>query len=109
MKAGADFQQAGDAAIDRNPAGGGFGDAAEDLEQGRLAGAIAANDADSVAGLNFVVMSFSAQNSSTSSPCTICRPVSMSRVLRARFLVLRASTSRRAVLLSALALLWPTK
>lgn len=44
MKAGADFEQAGDAA------GGGLGDADKNLEQGGFAGAITAYDADAVAG-----------------------------------------------------------
>ena len=48
MKAGADFQQAGDATVDRHPARSGFGDAAEDFEQGGFAGAITADDADAV-------------------------------------------------------------
>jgi len=49
VEAGADFQEAGDAALDADAARGGFGDAAEDFEQGRFAGAIAANDADDFA------------------------------------------------------------
>ena len=55
MKAGADFQQAGHAAVEHDPAGGRFGDAAEDVEPGGLAGAIAADDADPVPRLNIVV------------------------------------------------------
>ena len=55
MKAGADFQQAGDAAVYRYTAAGGLGNAAEDLEQGRFAGTVAADDADAVAGLNLEV------------------------------------------------------
>ena len=46
MKAGADFQQAADAADDFRIAGGGLGDAREDFEQGGFAGAIAADDPD---------------------------------------------------------------
>jgi len=49
------------------------------------------------AGLNVVVMSLNAQNSSTSSPWTICRTMRLSRVSRARFWALRASPSRGAV------------
>ena len=52
METGADFQQAGDAGVDGHPAGGWFGDAAEDLESGGFSGAIAADDADTVAGLD---------------------------------------------------------
>ena len=46
MEAGADFQQAPDAAGDLGLALGRLGDAREDLEQRALAGAVAADDAD---------------------------------------------------------------
>ena len=46
MKTGADFEQAADAAADFDPAGARFGDAAENFEQGRFPGAVAADDAD---------------------------------------------------------------
>ncbi len=46
MEAGADLQQAADAPADLDLAGGGGGDAREDLEPGALAGAVAADDAD---------------------------------------------------------------
>ena len=49
MKAGADLEQAGDAAAKIDAAGGRLGDAAEDLEQGGLAGAVAADDAEDLA------------------------------------------------------------
>ena len=55
MKAGADFQQTGHAAMDRYPPPGRFGDATEDLEQGGFAGAIVADDADTVPLLNLEV------------------------------------------------------
>lgn len=48
MESSADLEQAGDAAMDLDAAGRRFGDPAQDLEQGRLAGAVAADDADAV-------------------------------------------------------------
>src|ERR1035441_3865452 len=45
VKAGTDFQEAGDAAFDPDAAFGWFGDAAEDFEQGALARAVATDDA----------------------------------------------------------------
>ena len=53
VKAGADFEQAADAAAELDAAVGGLGDAAQDFEQGRFAGAVAADDADDFAGLDF--------------------------------------------------------
>ena len=52
MGAGADLQQAADAPADFDLAGGGGGDAREDLEQGALAGAVAADDAEDLALLD---------------------------------------------------------
>ena len=52
MEAGADLQQAADAPADLDLAGGGGGDAREDLEQGALAGAVAADDAEDFALLD---------------------------------------------------------
>lgn len=49
MEAGADLEQACHSAFDRDSAGRGFGDAAEDLEQRRLARAVAADDAHALA------------------------------------------------------------
>src|SRR5262249_32495603 len=46
VEAGADFQQAADAARDLDLALGRLGDAGEDLEQRALAGAVAADDTD---------------------------------------------------------------
>ena len=45
MEAGAHLEQAGRAAADPQPALGGLGDAADDLEQGGLAGAVASDQA----------------------------------------------------------------
>jgi len=53
MEAGAYLEQAGDAATDAHPASRGFCDAAENLEQGTLAGPIAADDAQHLALLYF--------------------------------------------------------
>ena len=53
VEAGADLQQAGHAAFDLNPPGGGRGDAAQQLEQRRFPGPIPANDADRLPTLNF--------------------------------------------------------
>ena len=52
MKSGADFEQAGDAALDRDAALGRLGDARQDLQQGRFAGAVAADDAEDLASLD---------------------------------------------------------
>src|SRR5271165_2029153 len=49
VEAGADFEEAADAAVDGGVAGGGAGDAGEDLEQGGFAGAVAANQAEDFA------------------------------------------------------------
>ena len=46
MEAGADFEQAADAAAELDPAGGRLGDAGQELEQRRFAGAVAADDAE---------------------------------------------------------------
>ena len=50
MKAGADFQQRGDAAAQDGAAGCRLGNAGEDLEQGGLAGAVGSDDAHNFAG-----------------------------------------------------------
>lgn len=55
MEAGADFQEAGDASVHGDLAGGWFGDAAEDFEEGGFAGAIASDDADAVALLDLEI------------------------------------------------------
>ena len=52
MKPGADFEQARDAAAQCDPARSRLGDAREDLEQGRFAGAVAADDAEDLALLD---------------------------------------------------------
>ena len=52
VKAGADFEQARDAALDRDLAFGRLGDAGEDLQQRRFAGAVAADDAEHLAALD---------------------------------------------------------
>src|ERR1700680_5043678 len=52
MKAGPDFEQAGDAATEHPPPLGRFGDAAEDLQERALARAIATDDADDLALLD---------------------------------------------------------
>ena len=52
MEAGADLQQAADAALNLDLAAGGGGDAREDFEQGAFAGAIAADDAEDLALAN---------------------------------------------------------
>src|SRR5271165_2958718 len=49
VKAGADFEEAADAAVDGGVAGGGAGDAGEDFEQGGFAGAVAADQAEDFA------------------------------------------------------------
>ncbi len=49
MKAGADFEQAGDAAAQGDAPLGRLGDAGQDLEQRALAGAVAADDAEDLA------------------------------------------------------------
>jgi len=48
----AHLQEAGDAALDCDPSRGGFGDAAEDLEEGALAGAVPADDPHGLAALD---------------------------------------------------------
>ena len=52
MKAGADLEQACDAALDRHLALGRLGDARQNLQKRGLAGAIAADDADHLAALD---------------------------------------------------------
>ena len=52
MKPGADFEQARDPAAQRDPARGRLGDARQDLEQRRFAGAVAADDAEDLALLH---------------------------------------------------------
>src|SRR5437667_175491 len=49
VKAGADFEQAADAAAELDAAFGGRGDSADDLEERGFAGAIGADDADDFA------------------------------------------------------------
>src|SRR5690606_8887345 len=49
VKSGADLEQAGDAAAEDGASGSGFGDTAEELEEGALAGAVAADDAEDFA------------------------------------------------------------
>ncbi len=46
VEAGADLQQCADPSFEVHFAGGGFGDVGEDLEQGALAGAVVADDAE---------------------------------------------------------------
>ena len=50
MEARAQFQQRADATADVDPAAGRGDDAGDDLEQGRLAGAVLADDAQRLAG-----------------------------------------------------------
>lgn len=52
VESGAQFQQGGDAAVNLQAAGGGFADAADELQQGAFAGAVAADDADGFAALD---------------------------------------------------------
>ena len=52
MKASADLEQAGDAARDRDAPFARLGDARQDLQERRLAGAIAPDDAEHLAALN---------------------------------------------------------
>ena len=52
VKTGADLEQARDPAPERDPAGGRLGDAGKDFEQGRFAGAVAADDAEDLALLH---------------------------------------------------------
>ena len=52
MEARADLEQTADAALDLYPTRGGLGDARKNLEQGALAGAVAADDADHLPGLD---------------------------------------------------------
>ena len=49
METGADFEQAANAAVNLGTPGGRFGDAREQLEQGRLAGAVASDEAEHLA------------------------------------------------------------
>src|SRR5271165_1914071 len=49
VEAGADFEEAADAAVDGGVAGGGAGDAGEDFEQGGFAGAVATDQAQDFA------------------------------------------------------------
>ena len=53
VEAGANFEEGGDAAVNGDAAGGGGGDAGEDFEEGGFAGAVAADDADAVTGVDF--------------------------------------------------------
>src|SRR6185437_16948929 len=53
MEAGADFEKAGDAAVEFGVADGGAGDAREQLEQGGFARAVSADQADDFALLDF--------------------------------------------------------
>ena len=55
MEAGANLQQAGDAATGLDAAGGGGGDAAEELQQGALAGTVLTDNADNIALLDLEV------------------------------------------------------
>lgn len=55
VEAGTDFEQTGYSAIDHYPAGSRFGNAAQDLQQSRFAGAIAADDPYAVARLDFEI------------------------------------------------------
>ncbi len=52
VKAGAYFEQGGDAAAEAHFAAGGFGDAGEDFEEGTFAGAIVTDDAEDFALLH---------------------------------------------------------
>ena len=53
MKTGANFEETTDAAADFRPAGGGLRDARKNLQQRRLARAVAANQAEDFAFANF--------------------------------------------------------
>jgi hypothetical protein len=55
VKAGADFEEAADSAVEADFAVGRFGDAAEDFEQGAFAGAVAADDAENLALFHFKI------------------------------------------------------
>ena len=55
MEAGADLEQAGHPALDRDPPLGRLGDARQDLEQRRLARAVVADDADHLAALDLEI------------------------------------------------------
>ena len=57
MEAGANFQQARHAAAEPDPAFGGLGDSRQDLEQRRLAGAVAADDPHHIAPRDFEIHS----------------------------------------------------
>ena len=52
MEAGADFEEAADAAVNFGVAGGGVGDAGEDFEQSGFAGTVAADEAEDFAFLD---------------------------------------------------------
>ena len=58
VKTGADFEQCADAAIDVGVSGGGLGDPREDLEERALAGAVAPDDPDYFALLDFEIQIF---------------------------------------------------
>src|SRR5690349_11795601 len=53
MKTGADFEEGADAAADLRPASGGASDARKDFEKSGLAGAVAADEAEDFAFLDF--------------------------------------------------------
>ena len=55
MEAGADFQQGADTAMGTDSAGRRTGDAAQEFQEGRFAGAVLADDADDVALLDLEV------------------------------------------------------
>ncbi len=55
VEAGADLEQASDAAVQLDPAKGRLEDARQDLEQRRLAGAVVADDADDLAALDLEI------------------------------------------------------
>ena len=53
VKAGADFEQAADASTNLRPSGGRLRNAREDFQQGSLAGAVAADEAEDFAFADF--------------------------------------------------------
>jgi hypothetical protein len=53
MEAGTDFEEGADAAVNLRPAGGGASDAGKDFEEGGLAGAVAADEAEDFAFADF--------------------------------------------------------